>query len=366
MRVLLAGGGTAGHTSPLIATADALRRLDPEVEITCLGTPRGLENRVVPEAGYPLELIPPGPLPRRPNADLFKVPVRLRGAVRETLAVFDRVRPDVIVGYGGYVSMPAYLAARRRKLPLVIHEQNSLPGLANKAGARIATRVAVSFPDTRLPKAEYVGLPIRRMISQLDRGALRAEGRIQFGLDPDLPTLLVTGGSQGARRLNQSVSGASRVLGEAGVQVLHVVGPTGEATPAHTDVPYVVVPYVDRMDHAYAAADLVVCRGGASSVTEAAAVGLPAVFVPLPHGNGEQELNARPVVTAGGGLLVADQALTPEWVAATIPGLITDRERLDAMGKAAADLIPRDADEQLARIILEAAHGSAPTQGATG
>ena len=363
MRVLLAGGGTAGHTSPLIATADALRRLVPEADITCLGTPRGLETRVVPEAGYPLELIPPVPLPRRPNADFFKVPSRLRGAVKETLAVFDRVRPDVVVGYGGYVSMPAYLAARRRHLPLVIHEQNSVPGLANKAGARIASRVAVSFPDTPLPRAEYVGLPIRRMISQLDRSALRAEARAHFGLDPDLPTLLVTGGSQGARRLNQSVSGAARVLGEAGVQVLHVVGPKGEASPERTDTPYVVVPFVDRMDLAYAAADLVVCRGGASSVTEAAAVGLPAVFVPLPIGNGEQEHNARPVVTAGGGLLVADSALTTEWVAATVPGLITDRDRLDAMGKAAADLIPRDADEQLAGIIIDAARGAATVKG---
>ena len=366
MRVLLAGGGTAGHTSPLLATADALRRLVPEAEITCLGTPRGLETRVVPEAGYPLELIPPVPLPRKPNADLFKVPMRLRGAVKETLAIMDRIRPDVVVGYGGYVSMPAYLAARRRRLPLVVHEQNTLPGLANKAGARIADRVAVSFPDTPLPRAEYVGLPIRRMISQLDRSALRAEGRAHFGLDPDRPTLLVTGGSQGARRLNQSVSAASRVLGEAGVQVLHVVGPKGEAAPETTDVPYVVVPYVDRMDLAYAAADLVVCRSGASSLTEAAAVGLPAVFVPLPIGNGEQELNARHVVTVGGGLLVADDALTSEWVAATVPGLITDRDRLDAMGRAAADLIPRDADEQLARIIADTARGGPATKGAAG
>ncbi len=300
MRVLLAGGGTAGHTSPLIATADALRRLDPDAEITCLGTPRGLENRVVPEAGYPLELIPPVPLPRRPNVDLVKVPSRLRGAVRETLAVFDRVRPDVVVGYGGYVSMPAYLAARRRKLPLVVHEQNALPGLANKVGARVATRVAVSFPDTKLPKAEYVGLPIRRMISQLDRAERRAEARAFFGLDPDRPTLVVTGGSQGARRLNQSVSGAARALGDAGVQVLHVVGPKGEATPEPTGVPYVVLDFVDRMDLLLAAADLMVCRAGASSVTEAAAVGVPAIFVPLPIGNGEQEHNARPVVDAGG------------------------------------------------------------------
>jgi UDP-N-acetylglucosamine--N-acetylmuramyl-(pentapeptide) pyrophosphoryl-undecaprenol N-acetylglucosamine transferase len=353
MRVLLAGGGTAGHTSPLIATADALRRLEPDVEITCLGTPRGLENRVVPEAGYPLELIPPVPLPRTPGVDLLRVPARLRGAVRATYDVLDRVRPDVVVGYGGYVSMPVYVAARRRRLPVVVHEQNALPGLANKVGARIARRVVVSFPDTPLPKAEYVGLPIRRMISTLDRAALRAEARGHFGLDADRPTLLVTGGSQGARRLNQSVSGSARAFADAGVQVLHVVGPQGEAAPEETAVPYVVVPFVDRMDLAYAAADLVVCRAGASSVTEAAAVGLPAVFVPLPIGNGEQEHNARPVVDAGGALLVADGALTPEWVGATVPPLANDAERLAVMGAAASALIPRDADEQLARIVLE-------------
>ena len=353
MRVLLAGGGTAGHTSPLIATADALRRLEPDVEITCVGTPRGLENRVVPEAGYPLELIPPVPLPRKPGADLLRVPTRLRGAVRATYDVLDRVRPDVVVGYGGYVSMPVYVAARRRRLPVVVHEQNALPGLANKVGARVARRVVVSFPDTPLPRAEYVGLPIRRMISTLDRAALRAEARAHFGLDADRPTLLVTGGSQGARRLNQSVAGSARALGDAGVQVLHVVGPQGEATPEQTDVPYVTVPFVDRMDLAYAAADLVVCRAGASSVTEAAAGGLPAVFVPLPIGNGEQDLNARPVVDAGGGLLVQDAALTPEWVSATVPELATDPDRLAAMSSAAAGLIPRDADEKLARIVLE-------------
>lgn len=355
MHVLLAGGGTAGHTSPLLATADALRRLDEVTQITCLGTPRGLENRVVPEAGYALELVPPVPLPRRPGGELLRVPGRLRGAVAEALAVLDRVRPDVVVGYGGYVSMPAYLAARRRRLPIVVHEQNALPGLANRAGARVAARVAVSFPHTRLPRAEYVGLPIRRLISTLDRAAARSEARAFFGLEADRPTLLVTGGSQGARRLNQSVAGAARVLADAGVQVLHVAGPHGEAEPEPTGVPYVVVPFVDRMDLAYAAADLVVCRAGASSVTEAAATGLPAVFVPLPVGNGEQARNARPVVDAGGGLLVADRALTSDWVAATVPGLLTDRERLAAMGGAAAALIPRDADEKLARIVLETA-----------
>lgn len=358
MRVLLAGGGTAGHTSPLLATADALRRLDPEVAITCLGTPRGLETRVVPEAGYPLELVAPVPLPRRPGVDLLKVPSRLGGAVRETLEVLDRVRPDVVVGYGGYVSMPAYVAARRRKVPVVVHEQNSRPGIANKAGARVATRVAVSFPDTPLKGAEYVGLPIRRMISTLDRAALRAEARAFFGLDPDRPTLVVTGGSQGARRLNQAVSGAARALGDAGVQVLHVVGPKGEAAPEPTGTPYVVVPFVDRMDYALAAADLMVCRGGASSVVEAAATGVPAVFVPLPIGNGEQALNARPVVDAGGGLLVDDAELTSDWVAAHVPALATDAPRLAAMGAAASGLVPRDADDKLAAIVAAVATGA--------
>jgi UDP-N-acetylglucosamine--N-acetylmuramyl-(pentapeptide) pyrophosphoryl-undecaprenol N-acetylglucosamine transferase len=355
MRVLLAGGGTAGHTSPLLATADALLRVEPDTEITCLGTPRGLENRVVPEAGYALELIPPVPLPRRPGADLVKVPARLRAAVRETHAVLDRVRPDVVVGYGGYVSMPAYLAARKRRLPLVVHEQNAVPGLANRVGARIARRVAVSFPDTPLRRAEYVGLPIRPMISGLDRAALRAEARAFFGLDPDRPTLLVTGGSQGARRLNRAVSGAAGALAGAGVQVLHAEGRHGGAEPGATDVPYVVVEYIDRMDLAYAAADLVVCRAGASSVTEAAAVGLPAVFVPLPIGNGEQVRNAQPVVDAGGGILVKDADLTTEWVVGTVPHLAADPERLAAMGAAASALIPRDADEKLARMVLEAA-----------
>ena len=354
MRILLAGGGTAGHTSPLLATADALRRLEPGCEITCLGTPRGLENRVVPEAGYPLELVPPVPLPRKPGADLVKVPARLRAAVRETRAVLERVRPDVVVGYGGYVSVPAYLAARRAKLPIVVHEQNALPGLGNRLGARVASRVAVSFPDTKLPKAEYVGLPIRRMISLLDRDALRAEAREFFGLAPDLPTLVVTGGSQGARRLNESVSAAAESLAAAGVQVLHVVGPQGTATPRPTSVPYVVEPYVDRMDYALAAADLMICRAGANSVTEAAAVGVPAIFVPLPIGNGEQELNARPVVEAGGALLVSNDDFTADWVTATVPALATDPGRLAAMSSAASGLIPRDADEKLARIVLEA------------
>lgn len=353
MKVLLAGGGTAGHTSPLLATADALRRLDPTIEIVCVGTPRGLENRVVPAAGYRLELIPPVPLPRKVNADLFGVPKRLRMAVRSARDLIDRFQPDVVVGYGGYVSMPVYLAARRRRIPIVVHEQNAIPGIANKVGARCATRVAVSFPGTPLPRAEYVGLPLRSSIATLDREAVRAQARTFFGLDADKATLVVTGGSQGAQRLNKAVSGAWPALQAAGAQVLHVIGPKNSL--ASPDPDYHVLGFVDRMEYALAAADLMLCRSGASSVAEAAAVGVPAIFVPLPIGNGEQARNAGPVVEAGGALLVDDADLTPEWVTANVPALLADPARLATMGAAAAALVPRDAADTLAALIVEVA-----------
>jgi UDP-N-acetylglucosamine--N-acetylmuramyl-(pentapeptide) pyrophosphoryl-undecaprenol N-acetylglucosamine transferase len=357
LRVLLAGGGTAGHTSPLLATAAALTEASPGCRITALGTARGIEGRVIPEAGYPLELIPPVPLPRRPSVELARLPARLVEAVRATTTVIDRVRPDAVVGFGGYVAVPAYLAARARRTPLVIHESNALPGLANRLGAALCTRtVATSFPDTPLRHARYIGLPLRSEISGLDRSALREHARACFGLDRGTPTLLVTGGSQGARRLNQAMTAAAAGLGEAGVQVLHVCGPGGQVdvSPAAGAPPYVVVSYVSRMELAYAAADLVLCRAGANTVTETATVGLPAVFVPLPIGNGEQALNARAVVAAGAALLVPDAALTCEWLCATLPGLLHDRPRLAEMSQAGAGLLPRDADRRLARLVIDA------------
>jgi UDP-N-acetylglucosamine--N-acetylmuramyl-(pentapeptide) pyrophosphoryl-undecaprenol N-acetylglucosamine transferase len=354
MRVLLAGGGTAGHTSPLLATAHALERLAPDTEIHCLGTREGLEARLIPEAGYPLEFVPRVPLPRRPNRELLRTPGRLRAARRAALEILDRLRPEVVVGFGGFVSVPAYLAAHKRRLPLVVHEGNALPGIANRLGARYTTHVATSFPDTPLRHATYVGLPVRRMIATLDRAALRDEARASFGLEPDRPTLLVTGGSQGAGRINAAVPGAADSFASAGVQVLHIIGPRHALAAPQTGVPYVVLNFVDRMDLAYAAADAVLCRCGSNTVTEVSGVGLPAIYVPLPIGNGEQALNARPVVEAGGGLLVDDAELTAEWVRAHVPQLLTDPERLAAMGAAAAHLIPLDADEKLARMILEA------------
>ena len=360
LRALLAGGGTGGHTSPLLATAAALQEARPGCELTALGTARGLEATVVPAAGYALELVVSVPLPRRLSTELLAVPGRLGTAVRQTLAVLDRVQPDVVVGFGGYVAVPAYLAARRRRVPLVIHEGNALPGIANRFGAACCTRhVATSFPDTALRHGRYVGLPIRRSISELDRAAARDSARAFFGLDGQRPTVLVTGGSQGAARLNASVAAAAAALASAGIQVLHVSGATQRVEveqPAGAP-PYVVVPFVERMDLAYAAADLVLCRAGSNTVTETAAVGLPAVFVPLPIGNGEQAHNARAVVDAGGALLVHDAAFTPDWVRATVPRLASDSERLAAMSRAGAGLVRRDADRRLAQLVIDVAEG---------
>jgi UDP-N-acetylglucosamine--N-acetylmuramyl-(pentapeptide) pyrophosphoryl-undecaprenol N-acetylglucosamine transferase len=352
--VLVAGGGTAGHIEPALALADAVRRLRPDAMVTALGTLRGLETTLVPERGYPLELIPPAPLPRKIGADLVQLPMRLGSAVRQTREVLDKVRADVVVGFGGYVALPAYLAARRR-VPVVVHEANARPGLANKVGARFAVRVATAVPGTGLPGAEVVGVPLRRSITALDRVALRARARERFGLDPDAPTLLVTGGSQGARSINLAVSGAAADLGAAGIGVLHAYGRRNELdVPPHPGPPYVAVPYLERMDLALAAADLVLCRAGMMTVAETSAVGLPAVFVPLPHGNGEQALNARPVVDAGGALMVPDDQLTPRRVAEVVVPLITDRGRLMRMASLARGSGHADADVRLATMVLEA------------
>lgn len=358
--VLLAGGGTAGHVSPLLALADCLRRRDPHVSVTALGTAAGLESRLVPERGYPLLEVPKVPFPRRPSGDLLRLPANLRRAVRAAEDAIERTGAEVVVGFGGYVSTPAYLAARRRGTPVVVHEQNARPGLANRLGARFAAGVGVTFPGTRLPHATVTGMPLRREIATLDRAARRAEARARFGLT-DVPTVLVTGGSLGAQRLNEAFAAAVATLSAAGVQVLHVAG-TGKGFVAEpvTGAPYVVLEYCDRMDLAYAAADLVVARSGANTVCELTAVGLPAVYVPLPIGNGEQRLNAAAVIAAGGGLLVDDAAVTPAWVGDVVRPLALDEARLSTMAAAAASVGERDGDELLADLVVAAAGGRRP------
>jgi UDP-N-acetylglucosamine--N-acetylmuramyl-(pentapeptide) pyrophosphoryl-undecaprenol N-acetylglucosamine transferase len=361
--VVLAGGGTAGHVEPAMAVADALTALDPDVRITALGTARGLETRLVPARGYHLELITPVPLPRKPSGDLILLPMRVRRAVRQTRAVLDNVDADVIVGFGGYVALPAYLASRRgllrrRRVPVVVHEANASAGWANRVGARSARRVLSAVADPGLRRVEVVGVPVRAAITSLDRMALRAEARAHFGFADDARVLLVFGGSQGAQSINRAVAAAAKDLAAAGISVLHAHGPKNTLDlrePADGDPPYVALPYLDRMDLAYAAADLAMCRSGAMTVAEVTDVGLPAVYVPLPIGNGEQRLNALPVVDAGGGVIVDDADLTPSFVADTVTSLLNDAGRLQSMTAAAALAAHRDAAQRVAEVALEVA-----------
>lgn len=381
LRVLLAGGGTAGHVNPLLALAAELRRRDPATEITALGTEEGLEHRLVPDQGYPLAVVPRVPLPRRPSTAVLRLPGRLRAAVRAAEQAITRSRADVVVGFGGYVATPAYLAARRRGVPVVVHEQNARPGLANRLGARHAAAVAVTFPGTRLhgPGGVTVtGLPLRPEICDLvaarsaDPAAARRAGAAELGLDPDRATVVVTGGSLGAQRLNDTIAASASRLLATGVQVLHLTGrgksdsvtaALAELDPALAER-YHVREYLERIDQAFAACDLVVARSGAGTVSELAALGIPAVYVPLPVGNGEQRLNAAGVVEAGGGILVADEDFTPAWVAGHLVPLVEAPESLADMGRAAAAEGVRDGAARLAGLVQEAARGGAPDEGA--
>jgi UDP-N-acetylglucosamine--N-acetylmuramyl-(pentapeptide) pyrophosphoryl-undecaprenol N-acetylglucosamine transferase len=351
-RIVVAGGGTAGHIEPALNLADAVRRLDPSAEITALGTTKGLDTTLIPARGYALELVPPVPLPRKLGRPLFATPGKVREAVAAAGAVLDRHRAEVVVGFGGYVAVPAYLAARRRGIPIVVHEANARPGLANRGASRMTTHVFTATPRGQLPHGTVIGIPLRPAISQLDRAALRAEARSRFDLDPDAPTLLVFGGSQGARSINWAAAGAAEGLRAAGVQVLHVIGPNNTVDVPQGAPPYVTVPYVEEMRFAYAAADFALCRCGAMTCAEVAAVGLPAAFVPYPVGNGEQRFNAEPIVAAGGGLLVDDSDLNAAWIMDNVVPRITDPEALAQMSRAAASVGVRDADVVLARHVL--------------
>ena len=365
--VLLAGGGTAGHVNPLLAVADALGDARPGIRLAVLGTAEGLEARLVPSHGLPLAIVPRVPLPRRPTLDWLRLPLRLRAAVRAADRAIAEAGAGVVVGFGGYVSTPAYLAARRRGVPIVVHEQNARPGLANRLGARWARAVAVTFPQTRLPHAQVTGLPLRAPVAALvadraaDPVASRARAARELALDPAAPTLLVTGGSLGAASLNRAVAGAAAELLAAGIQVVHLTG-RGKDEPVRAAVAgvpgaqrYHVLEYLDRMELALAVADLVLCRAGAGTVSELAALGIPAVYVPLPFGNGEQRLNAGDVVAAGGGLLVEDAVLDAAWVRTRLVPLLAGERSAAArvrMASAAARAGVRDGAQRVASLVL--------------
>lgn len=357
--VVLAGGGTAGHINPMLAIARAVKNREPAAKILTVGTENGMEARLVPEAGFEISFIPKVPFPRRPSLDALKFPVRFRDSLRQAQNILRDSQADVLVGVGGYVCTPMYLAAHKLRIPVIIHEANAKPGLANKVGAKKAALVATAFPDTPLAGAQTVGMPMREHIATLNRLAEQKNARERLGLDPSTPTLVVTGGSLGALNLNRAVAEILDEIAPAGYQLLHITG-RGKALKDREgrlrQAPgYRQVEFVTSMEDVYAAADLMVVRSGAATVSEIAAVGLPAIFVPLPIGNGEQALNAQSLVNAGAGLLVKDSDFTASWFRANVPALLTDTDRLSEMAEKSYQHGIRDAAQVMAEEVLKAA-----------
>ncbi|CAD5139839.1 UDP-N-acetylglucosamine--N-acetylmuramyl-(pentapeptide) pyrophosphoryl-undecaprenol N-acetylglucosamine transferase [Microbacterium sp. NRRL B-14842] len=347
---LLAGGGTAGHVNPLLAVADALRERDPSATILVLGTAEGLESRLVPERGYELLIVDKVPFPRRPNAQAAAFPARFRRAIAQVRAHIRQHGIDIVVGFGGYASAPAYVAARRERVPFVVHEANAKPGLANVLGARAAAGVGVAFAGTPLRGSEVVGMPLRREVITLDRAARRAEAAEYFGLDADRPVLLVFGGSLGAQRLNDALADSWRDILAAGWQLLHVTGERSDLPDP--GVPgYALRRYIDRMDLAFALADLIVSRSGSATVSEISALGIPALYVPYSVGNGEQRLNAGSAVAAGAAQLLDDATFDGDAVRRIVVPLLGDRDRIRRMAEAAETAGTRTGTENVVAMI---------------
>ncbi|MGC5169664.1 UDP-N-acetylglucosamine--N-acetylmuramyl-(pentapeptide) pyrophosphoryl-undecaprenol N-acetylglucosamine transferase [Micromonospora sp. DT81.3] len=350
---LLAGGGTAGHVNPLLAVADGLRARDASADVLVLGTREGLEARLVPERGFELVFVDKVPFPRRPDRAAAAFPTRFRRAISQVRTIIRERGVDVVVGFGGYASAPAYVAARRERVPVVVHEANARPGLANVLGARRAAGIGVAFEGTPLRGARVVGMPLRREVVELDRRGMRSEAAAFFGLDAGRPTLLVFGGSLGAQRLNEALAGSWRDILAAGWQLIHVTGE--RATLEDPGVPgYAMRRYVDRMDLAFAAADAIVSRAGAATVSEISALGIPAIYVPYAVGNGEQRLNARSAIEAGAAVLLEDAGFTADRVRSDVIPLLTDRGRIDAMAAAAASIGTRTGTENVIAMVDEA------------
>lgn len=380
VHIVLAGGGTAGHVNPLLSIAAAIARRDPQASLSVIGTQVGLESTLVPAAGLPMDTIEKVPFPRKPNGYMFRFPGLWKAETAKVRRILAERQADVVVGVGGYAAAPAYYAAHKAGIPIVIHEQNARAGMANKLGARWASFIGTVYDDTGLKSAapiRRVGLPLREPIARMaakletDRDTTHTSAKIRLGLDPQLPMILVTGGSLGALSLNNAVSQAADTLLDLG-QVVHLTG-KGKIDAVRSTVAtvagesricglgdssegsYHATEYWERMDEAFAAADLVICRSGAGTVAEITALGVPAIYVPLPIGNGEQRFNAQPVVDAGGGLLVDDADFTADWVKQHVPALVHDRTRLHAMGKAAWSYGIRDAADAMAQEVLRIA-----------
>jgi UDP-N-acetylglucosamine--N-acetylmuramyl-(pentapeptide) pyrophosphoryl-undecaprenol N-acetylglucosamine transferase len=369
LSLLVAAAGTGGHVFPGVAMARTVREHDPAATIRFAGTTRGIETRVVPEAGFALDLLPIQPLSRRLARETLLAPFAAVAGVQAARQLLRRHRFDVVFGTGGYVTLPVALAAKLERVPVVLHEPNAIPGIANKLAARVATRIAIGVAEAAAAfpagRTVVVGNPVRPELARLDRQGLHADALAAFGLDPERRTLFVFGGSQGARRINQAVVAATgHWPAPERVQILHACGRRDEAdvraTWALADPegrgPLVrVVPFIDRMDLAYAAADLAVTRAGAITMAELTATGTPAVMVALPHAVADhQAANARVLAAAGGAVVVDDAALDGASLVGAAAPLLADPERLAGMAAAMRGLAHPDAAEELAALVVEA------------
>ena len=361
MRIVIAGGGTAGHVSPSIAVASRLR--DDGVSVTFVGSEDGPEASAVPAAGFRFHGVPAIPFRRELSLRTAAAPFV---ALRSVAACRPIIRgAGAVLGMGGYASIAPVLAARTRRIPVVLHEQNAVPGLANRILARTAAAVALTFADSaeRFPasvRTEVTGLPLRREILEVPhrRSALAADARTLFDLQAERTTVLVTGGSQGALHLDRTVAGAlSLFAGEAGLQLVVLTGRAHEAVIAEAvdpDAPLLVrvVPFLERMELALAVADLAVARAGASTIHELAVCGVPSILVPYPHATEDhQEANAGELVRVGAAEVLHDRDLTPDGLAAGILALANDGERRALMGTAALAWAKPDADERVASLV---------------
>jgi UDP-N-acetylglucosamine--N-acetylmuramyl-(pentapeptide) pyrophosphoryl-undecaprenol N-acetylglucosamine transferase len=362
VRVVIAGGGTAGHVNPAIAVADALHGDD----VLFIGTRGGAEARLVASKGFSMEEIEVRGFDRSRPASIVSVGIRALGAFLDARRSLKYHRPDVVLGMGGYVSLPVCLAAATLRIPIVLHEQNAVLGLANKVVKRAARRVAVSFEETLAAvdgKGVFTGNPVLAEVATFDPTRERRRALDRFGLDPGRKTLLVFGGSQGAKRINDAAAGlALRWRDRGDVQVLHIAGPShsadvgarvGEAGGA---LVYRVAGYVDRMVEPYSVADLAVCRGGASTIAEICIAGIPAVIVPYPyHRDRQQERHGRVLETAGAAVVVADAELTAERLDGVATRLLDYDEVRERMRKAALELGRPRAAVDVARLVREVA-----------
>ncbi|ATY12288.1 UDP-N-acetylglucosamine--N-acetylmuramyl-(pentapeptide) pyrophosphoryl-undecaprenol N-acetylglucosamine transferase [Amycolatopsis sp. AA4] len=367
--VVIAAGGTGGHICPGLALADALRSLRPETRVCFTGTTRGMESRLIPAAGYRLHTVDMIPFAKNLGARRFSLPIALARASWQCARLLRRENAAVAVGMGGYASAPLIAGARLAGVPALIHESNAVAGRANAFSALLTENVAVAGETTGLPRrGRIVGMPLHRHFAGFDRTSLRPAARRSLGIPEDAFLVLVNGGSQGSARLNEAAVELARTWrADPGVRFLIKAGAGGaeplNARLAAAGAPATAVDYLDRMDLAYAAADLAVCRAGSATVAELARVGLPAVLVPYPHApRDHQRHNAEALAAKGAAELLPDEAVTGTALATVLGSLRDNPARLARMADASAGTSIPDAADRLARWALDLAGLTAPAR----